>query len=694
MCSVGNAWGDTYTLGASTFASSGDNKQKVATISELEFTLDPAHGGTGQTGYSEYIKFSKNKTYTLSLPATLTITNINIKGYTNSNGATNGEITSVAGVSQTGKTFPAKDNSALASQSQITEGYDFAVSQTGGTIAFVTANTNQICVLITITGTAVDNTAPTFTMTTPSTTSNVAITNRSVVLTASEAITKVGDNVAGTLKIGSAEATAINYVYDGSANTLTYTFGEDLAYSKTYAFTVDANQVQDASENQNEATSAFSFTTEADVLAAISSVSPDGGSVNGGSTVTVTAEGTVKYLWSANNTADKSDAGWEEGVSISVPNVGGTRYLHLYAYKRADNQTDIVSKTFNITKIGSATIKSWDFTQELSDDDVTRFNGETSFSLGKSGDYISLGLDISNGLLYKGTKDNCVVVYSTGDAATSFLLISTGSPSIRIPSLQKGDILTINTCRNGDSERSLTVSNGTLTSGSLNAVKDSPTDAILSVKADGDVDLGISGGGMRIYNIKVSRSVPIVEATLSSYEWGTFVSEYALDFSDSEVDAYIITGHSGTAVTKSRVTTVVANTPLLLNATADTYNIPIAASGTDYSASNLLVAGDGSSISAEAGKTKYVLGVSSSDEAEFQKIVSTPATVEEGKAYLQFNEEISLAPSVLRIVDEESNATAVQDVVAGEEIVKFIENGQLLIMKNGVVYDVMGRAIR
>ena len=151
VCS--GAWADDYTLGASTFASTGDDKQKASTVGGLTFTLDQAHGGAGQTGYSEYIKFSKGKTYTLTLPATFTLSNINVKGYTNSNGKTNGELTSVAGSAQTGKTFPAKDDENLATNVCVTDGYDFAVSQKGGTIAFTTANTNQICVLITLTGT-------------------------------------------------------------------------------------------------------------------------------------------------------------------------------------------------------------------------------------------------------------------------------------------------------------------------------------------------------------------------------------------------------------------------------------------------------------------------------------------------------------------------------------------------------------
>ena len=149
LLGFGQMWANDYTLAASTF----NSDKNAATVDGQTFTLDQAHGGTGQTGYSNYIKFSKNKTDVMTLPTGFTLTNINIKGYTNSNGKTDGAIAEIGGNSQSGKTFPAKDDSNLGSKTQITAGYDFAISQTGGTVAIKTANTNQICVLITITGT-------------------------------------------------------------------------------------------------------------------------------------------------------------------------------------------------------------------------------------------------------------------------------------------------------------------------------------------------------------------------------------------------------------------------------------------------------------------------------------------------------------------------------------------------------------
>ncbi len=150
LCSIGTTWATDYVLAAGTFS----NDKKTSTVSDLDFVFSKAHGGAGQSGYSDYIKFSKASTYTLTLPEGFQLTNINIKGYTNKDGNTNGEITSIGENAQTGKTFPARNDANLATNACITDGYDFAISQTGGSVDIVTANTNQICVLITISGTA------------------------------------------------------------------------------------------------------------------------------------------------------------------------------------------------------------------------------------------------------------------------------------------------------------------------------------------------------------------------------------------------------------------------------------------------------------------------------------------------------------------------------------------------------------
>jgi len=185
--------------------------------------------------------------------------------------------------------------------------------------------------------------------------------------------------------------------------------------------------------------------------------------------------------------------------------------------------------------------------------------------------------------------------------------------------------------------------------------------------------------------------------TIDNYQWATFVSAAPLDFSTyNEVKAYIVTGRTDKVLAVTQMEgTVPANTPLLLNAdAANTYAIPVAASSTTNVNSNLLKAGTGAAVSAESGKTKYVLGVKDG-KAAFMKIAGTPATVPVGKAYLQFNETIN-APFMNFFFDEDAQTTAVNDVRSKmEEGSKeyFNLNGQRVAQPTKGLYIVNGKKV-
>jgi hypothetical protein len=187
------------------------------------------------------------------------------------------------------------------------------------------------------------------------------------------------------------------------------------------------------------------------------------------------------------------------------------------------------------------------------------------------------------------------------------------------------------------------------------------------------------------YNLPITK----VNAEVSKYGWSTFSSDYKLDFTGiTGLEAYAITGHSGNAITKSDALGVVAaNAGVLLKGVEGEnptfYNIPVSA-GAAYSGANLMVAGTGASISAEEGKTKYVLGVNdngttddtSDDFAELKKVADTPATVAKGEAYLQFNEAV--AASSLQF---EGGASGIADV-----------RGKMSDVR-GDFYDLQGRRV-
>ena len=110
----------------------------------------------------------------------------------------------------------------------------------------------------------------------------------------------------------------------------------------------------------------------------------------------------------------------------------------------------------------------------------------------------------------------------------------------------------------------------------------------------------------------------------------TFSSTYALDFSEVEdLTAWIATANDGETVTLTQVEGMVAaGTGLVVKGT--TANIPVVASGTDYSATNKLVA-----VSSETEVSSgYVLSQQGS-KVVFAPISGTNATVAAGHAYLQ-----------------------------------------------------------
>lgn len=184
-------------------------------------------------------------------------------------------------------------------------------------------------------------------------------------------------------------------------------------------------------------------------------------------------------------------------------------------------------------------------------------------------------------------------------------------------------------------------------------------------------------------------SAVTIPYTMNQYGWSTLVSDKALNFEGSGVKAYVVTGHNGNALEKTEVTTVAANTPLLLNAAAGNHEIPVAASGTAYT-DNKLVAGTGAAVAKEDGKTKYVLSLDDNGNIAFLKINNDPATVPADKAYLEFNEVVA-APSF-----DFGDATAIDDVRSKTEDVRgdyYNLNGQRVANPTKGLYIVNGKKV-
>lgn len=152
---------DDFVLEASKFAAD----KLSATVDGQTFAISLAHGGTGSddyfTGGAKYVKINANKTVTITFPYGFTATKINIKGYTNKDNDSNGSIAKVGEEAVSGKTFPARKTDGIASHECITTGYDFSIASGAASVSFTTGSGNQVCLLMTISGTPASCTPPT-----------------------------------------------------------------------------------------------------------------------------------------------------------------------------------------------------------------------------------------------------------------------------------------------------------------------------------------------------------------------------------------------------------------------------------------------------------------------------------------------------------------------------------------------------
>ena len=165
---------------------------------------------------------------------------------------------------------------------------------------------------------------------------------------------------------------------------------------------------------------------------------------------------------------------------------------------------------------------------------------------------------------------------------------------------------------------------------------------------------------------------------VGQYEWATRVASNDLDFTGSAVKAYIVTDHTNNALTLTQVNKVASGTPILLNAAKGSYTIPNSFTGdADATTGNKLQAGTGAAVSAESGKTKYVLSAKEGN-AVFKKIDNNAATVPVGKAYLEFAEVIS-APELDIVFN--GDVTGISATLVNNEKV------------NSEVYDLQGRKV-
>ena len=186
-----------------------------------------------------------------------------------------------------------------------------------------------------------------------------------------------------------------------------------------------------------------------------------------------------------------------------------------------------------------------------------------------------------------------------------------------------------------------------------------------------------------------------VSKTITSAGYATFCSPYALDFSGVEgLKAYIVTGTEAetTELATTEVTSVPANTGVLLEGSAGDYNIPVIASSATNVTANKLVG----VIASEVLTANNGFVLMGSPKVGFYKN-NKDFTLTANTAYLPVDfaggEVTARSAYFFR-----GDITGVANVEAAAEAVqkdgKFFKNGKLFIFKNGKKFNAAGQIVK
>lgn len=193
----------------------------------------------------------------------------------------------------------------------------------------------------------------------------------------------------------------------------------------------------------------------------------------------------------------------------------------------------------------------------------------------------------------------------------------------------------------------------------------------------------------------VATTALTTSATVSSAGWATLYTPYALDFSGKGLTAYTATCSEG-IVTLAPVTTVPANTGVVLEGDADDYNIPVIASSSTAQGDLKGSATDATEYDAFVGYTLYVLTrVDEGANVQFNPV--SEGSIAAGKAFLKIDGEGTSSARALKVVfagDVTGISEAAATTEAAQKEGKFVENGKLVIFKNGKKYNANGQLVK
>lgn len=192
---------------------------------------------------------------------------------------------------------------------------------------------------------------------------------------------------------------------------------------------------------------------------------------------------------------------------------------------------------------------------------------------------------------------------------------------------------------------------------------------------------------------ETSDEMAFISKTITSAGWATLCSSSALDFSGTDLTAYIVTGTVGstTELDLDDVTTVPANTGVLLEGNAGDYIIPVIASVAAVEGNKLIGVTESTPIEAEAG---YVLMNETAGVGFYKN--NKQFTVGANTAYLpaDFAGGETTARSAYFFRGEITGVANVEAAEAVQKDGKFFKDGKLVIKKNGMKFSAAGAQVK
>ncbi|MBO4840322.1 MAG: chitobiase/beta-hexosaminidase C-terminal domain-containing protein [Bacteroidaceae bacterium] len=396
---------------------------------------------------------------------------------------------------------------------------------------------------------------------------------------------------------------------NGSTNNLDYSIEANTGAARTVYLKVYA--VGD----EGEAESSLITITQAKKSVASPEFNLEGGSYMQGTEITLTSAGnTIYYNMTTDGTDPATPTSGSTLYSEPIALGNSTAKIWAIAYDTYGNKSSVVKRTYTGVALASLPF-SWTGTKDAGKADLA---GKTGVALSLASDYAASNAPYR---LKFDDEGKYVTIYLDGKPEavhfTAKLLGGKADTGSKIKVQGSDDGLSFTDIEEFTMKGA---ANATFEFTTSNAF--APTHrAVKLVMSSKDQNVGVG-----------TISINCIPVTLTSEGYATYASTYPLDFTNSNIKAYIATAAEGSAVNLSAVNKVPANTGVVLNHDGEiTENIPVFdGKNADDVSDNLLLVSDGK---VKGGTGIYALANKNHGVGFY--LVNSSVTIPNGKAYLQ-----------------------------------------------------------